>query len=84
MQLEQYQKAQRLFMERANLEREFELWGREVREPSDLGYKQSWNKGHVVDFKNSIPEEDFYAFRKQQMDRISARLEEIQKEFAAI
>lgn len=84
MQLGQYQKAQRLFIEKSNLERELELWDREVREPSDLGYKQAWNKGHVADFKNSIPEEDFYAFRKQQMERIKARLAEIQKEFAAI
>ena len=48
---------------KSEIEKEFEIWERELTEPRKLGYLQGWNKDHPVALNSCVSEELFNGFR---------------------
>lgn len=81
---EQFTRASKIQTELKKLQREEDVWRTELTAPSKLGYQQGWNNDHPVPFENTIPDDAFSQFRDDQLGRISAKREELMKEFAEL
>ena len=69
---------------KSEIEKEFEIWERELTEPRKLGYLQGWNKDHPVALNSCVSEELFNGFRLAVMNELRLKLNQLDAEFSIL
>jgi len=75
-------RANALMKERKSIERELNIWTKELTDKRKLGYLQSWNNDHATKLESNVPDELFDAFRTCAMNALRMRVFEIDAEIA--
>ena len=73
-------RANALMKERKSIQRELDVWTKELTEKRKLGYLQGWNNDHATKLESNVPDELFDAFRTCSMNALRMRVFEIDAE----
>ena len=81
MNNETHKKATDNLANQLKIERELEIWEKELTKKHKLGYLQGWNNNHAVSLETGITEEIFTGFRCAAMDNLKLKLAWLKSEF---
>lgn len=81
MNKDTYTQASKLADKIDSLNREIDLWDREINNVSDLAYRQSWNSNHATALNSQIDRAVFKSFRVLVMADLQEKLLKAEMEF---
>jgi len=84
MDIEILKNGNKLQREREKIERELEIWERDIKDKNGLGYLQPWNKSHAVALESNISAETFSSFRNSAINELKLMLVDIDKKFSEL